>query len=100
MTRGKVMSILWFPVLLAILLPLPSPVVCHPHTPPQLQDAIAASASRVRASTDGGAGIFFLVFPLMMSGVITGIVVQRRPTWGIRRRPLLVAALGPVAALA
>ena len=52
-----------------------------------------------QASGDGGIGIFFLVFPVMMAGAITTIVLLRRPTWGVGRRVALVAGVGAVSAV-
>lgn len=52
------------------------------------------------ASRDGGTGIFFFVFPLMMAGLITAIVLVQLPGWGIGRRLTVVAAVGAVGALA
>jgi hypothetical protein len=48
------------------------------------------------AAGDGGTGIFFVVFPLMMTGVITAIVLMQLPTWPIGRRVAAVAAVGAV----
>jgi hypothetical protein len=91
MTRGKVMSILWFPAFLAVLVPVTIQVVFHRSPPHKLP---------VRsASGDGGPGIFFLVFPLMMAGAITTIVLLRRPTWGIGRRAAVVVGVGAVTAV-
>lgn len=52
------------------------------------------------ASGDGGTGIFFFVFPLMMSGLITAIVLLQLPTWGVGRRVGFVLGVGVVGALA
>jgi hypothetical protein len=52
------------------------------------------------ASGDGGTGIFFFVFPLMMAGLITAIVLLQLPTWGIGGRVIVVAAVGAIGALA
>ena len=46
------------------------------------------------------ARVFVLVFPLMMAGVITAIVLLQRPTWGIGRRVVLVAGVGAIVASA
>ena len=106
MNWRQAMSILWFPALLAILLPVALQVVFHHPTPHELPiDVVGRRAPRVvdfvrSASGDGGAGIFFLVFPLMMAGVVTAIVLGLRPTWGIGRRVALAAGVGAVAALA
>ena len=51
-------------------------------------------------SGDGGVGIFFLVLPLMMSGVITAVVLRQRPTWGVGRQVVLVGTVGAVSSLA
>jgi hypothetical protein len=48
---------------------------------------------------DSGTGLFFFVFPMMMVGVITVLVLlQRAPTWSIGRRVAAVAAMGAVGA--
>jgi hypothetical protein len=52
------------------------------------------------ASGDAGTGIFFFVFPLMMAGLITAIVLLQLPTWGVGRRVIVVAAIGAIGALA
>jgi hypothetical protein len=52
------------------------------------------------ASGDGGTGIFFFMFPLMMAGLITAIVLLQVPAWGMGRRMIAVAAVGAVGALA
>jgi hypothetical protein len=52
------------------------------------------------ASGDGGTGIFFFVFPLMMAGLITAIVLLQLPTWGIGRRVVVVAAVGAISSAA
>jgi hypothetical protein len=52
------------------------------------------------ASGDGGTGIFFFVFPLMMAGLITAIVLLQLPTWGIGRRVGVVATVGAIGSLA
>lgn len=62
--------------------------------PPRVVDLVPL------ASGDGGTGIFFFVFPLMMAGLITAIVLQQLPTWGISRRVIVVAAVGAIGALA
>lgn len=50
-------------------------------------------------SGDTGAGIFFFVFPMMMVGVITVIVLlQRAGSWTIAARVLAVAGAGAVGA--
>lgn len=102
----RVMSILWFPACLAILLPVALHLVFHQATPHGLPlGVVARRATRVvdlvrPTSGDGGAGIFFLVFPLMLAGVVTAIVLRPRATWTIGRRVALVAGVGAVAALA
>ncbi len=48
------------------------------------------------AAGDGGTGIFFVVFPLMMTGVITAIVLMQLPGWPVGRRVAAVAAVGAV----
>jgi hypothetical protein len=62
--------------------------------PPRVVDLVPL------ASGDGGTGIFFFVFPLMMAGLITAIVLLQLPTWGIGRRVIVVAAVGAIGALA
>ena len=52
------------------------------------------------ASGDGGTGLFFFVFPLMMAGLITAILLLQLPAWGIDRRVSVVAAVGAVGAAA
>jgi hypothetical protein len=52
------------------------------------------------ASGDSGLGVFFFVFPLMMAGLITAIVLLQLPAWGIGRRVLVVGAVGAIGALA
>jgi hypothetical protein len=51
------------------------------------------------ASGDGGTGIFFFVFPLMMAGLITAIVLQQLPTWGFGQRVMAVAVVGAIGSL-
>ena len=51
-------------------------------------------------SGDGGTGIFFFVFPLMMTGLITAIVLLQLPTWGVGRRVSFVVGVGAMGALA
>ena len=63
-------------------------------TPPPFVDLVPLSPG------DGGTGIFFFVFPLMMAGTITAIVLLQLPTWGIGLRVTLVAGVGAVGALA
>lgn len=110
MSWPRALSILWLPGLLVIALPLTFVVAIDPsttHKPPITRSATAPERTeRARAlappsaSGDGGIGIFFLVFPLMMSGVITAIVLPQRPAWGIGRRVVLVGAVGAVGTLA
>ncbi len=52
------------------------------------------------ASGDGATGIFFFVFPLMMTGLITAIVLLQLPTWGVGRRVSFVLGVGVVGAVA
>jgi hypothetical protein len=52
------------------------------------------------APGEGGTGIFFFAFPLMMVGLITAIVLLQLPSWGIGRRVGIVAGVGAVGALA
>ena len=52
------------------------------------------------ATGDKGTGIFFFVFPLMMAGLITAIVLLQLPTWGVGRRVSFVVGVGAVGALA
>jgi hypothetical protein len=49
---------------------------------------------------DGGTGIFFFVFPLMMIGLLTAIVLVQLPSWGMGRRVAVVAGVGAVGAVA
>jgi hypothetical protein len=58
--------------------------------PPPIVDLVPLAAG------DGGTGIFFVVFPLMMTGVITAIVLLQQPTWPIGRRVAAVAGVGAV----
>jgi hypothetical protein len=51
------------------------------------------------ASGDGGNATFFFVFPLMMIGLITSIVLLQLPLWGIGRRVAAVGAVGALGAL-
>jgi hypothetical protein len=61
--------------------------------PPPVVDLVPPAAG------DGGIGLFF-VFPLLMTGVITAIVLLQLPTWPIGRRVATVAAVGAVGATA
>ena len=63
-------------------------------TPPQTVDLVPLAAG------DSGTGIFFFVFPLMMSGLIAAMALQQLPTWGIGRRAVTVAAVGAIGAVA
>ena len=72
-------------------------------------DRIAAGARRPvpgvvdlvpLVSGDGGTGVFFFVFPLMMAGLIAAIVLLQLPTWRMGRRVAFVGAVGAVSALA
>jgi hypothetical protein len=50
---------------------------------------------------DSGTGVFFYVFPVMMVGVITVLVLlQRAGTWSIEKRMAAVAAVGALGAAA
>jgi hypothetical protein len=51
------------------------------------------------ASGDAGNSIFFFVFPLMMIGLITSIVLLQLPAWGIGQRMAMVAATGALGSL-
>jgi hypothetical protein len=51
------------------------------------------------ASGDGGNATFFFVFPLMMIGLLTTIVLLQLPTWGIGPRMAVVASVGALGAL-
>jgi hypothetical protein len=62
--------------------------------PPPVVDLVSLT------SGDGGTGIFFFVFPLMMAGLITAIVLLQLPAWGIGRRVTVVAVVGAIGALA
>jgi len=62
--------------------------------PPPVVDLVPLAAG------DGGTGIFFFVFPLMMTGVITAIVLLQVPAWRIGRRVLALAGVGAVGTLA
>jgi hypothetical protein len=52
------------------------------------------------ATGDGGAGVFFVVFPLMMAALIPAIVLLQLPTWRIGRRIVMVAGVGAIATTA
>jgi hypothetical protein len=62
--------------------------------PPPVVDLVPLAAG------DGGTGIFFVVFPLMMTGVITAIVLLQLPAWRIGRRVAAVAAVGAIGTIA
>ncbi len=62
--------------------------------PPRIVDLVPL------ASGDGGLGIFFFVFPLMMTGVITAIVLLQLAAWGTGRRIIVVAVVGAIGVLA
>jgi hypothetical protein len=48
---------------------------------------------------DSGNGVFFFVFPMMLVGLVTVLVLlQRASAWSIGRRMLAVAAMGAVGA--
>lgn len=50
---------------------------------------------------DSGNGSFFFVFPMLMVGIVTVLVLlQRAQAWSIERRMLAVAAMGAVGATA
>lgn len=62
--------------------------------PPLMVDLIPT------APGDGGAGVFFVVFPLMMAALIPAIVLLQLPTWRIWRRIVMVAGVGAIATTA
>jgi hypothetical protein len=62
-------------------------------SPPRLVDTVPLR------SGDGGLGVFFFVFPLMMTGVVTAIVLLQLP-WEIHRRVAVVVVIGVIGALA
>jgi hypothetical protein len=62
--------------------------------PPRLVDLVPLR------SGDGNLGIFFFLFPLMMTGVITAIVLLQLADWGVGRRATFVVAVGAIGALA
>ena len=49
------------------------------------------------APGDGGTGMFFFAFPMMMAGLITAIALLQAPTWTIAQRVVSVAGVGAVA---
>jgi hypothetical protein len=62
--------------------------------PPQLVDVVPLRPG------DSGNGTFFFVFPMLMVGVITVLVLlQRASGWSTERRMLAVAAMGAVGAV-
>jgi hypothetical protein len=63
--------------------------------PPQLVDVVPL------LSGDSGNAVFFFVFPMLMVGIITVLVLlQRAQTWSIEHRALAVAGMGAVGAAA
>jgi hypothetical protein len=62
--------------------------------PPRIIDLVPL------ASGDSGTGLFFFVFPLMMIGLITAMVLLQLPTWRIARRVAVVAGVGALGTLA
>jgi hypothetical protein len=63
--------------------------------PPQLVDVVPLLPG------DSGNAVFFFVFPMLMVGIITVLVLlQRAQTWPIERRVLAVAGMGAVGAAA
>jgi hypothetical protein len=62
--------------------------------PPPIVDLVPLAAG------DGGTGVFFFIFPMMMIGLIAAIALLQLPTWPIGRRVLVVAAAGAVGTLA
>jgi hypothetical protein len=63
-------------------------------SPPKLVDVVPLLAG------DSGNGAFFFVFPMLMVGIITVLVLlQRALTWSIECRMLAVAAMGAVGAV-
>lgn len=60
------------------------------HQPPPVVDLVPPAAG------DGGTGVFFIVFPLMMTGLITAIVLLQLPAWRIWRRVAAVAVVGAI----
>lgn len=64
-------------------------------SPPELVDLVPLR------SGDSGNAVFFFVFPMLMVGIITVLVLlQRAQTWSIERRALAVAGMGAVGAAA
>jgi hypothetical protein len=66
----------------------------------KVDGAYVAGATDASTSLARGTGIFFFVFPLMMSELITAIVLLQLPTWGVGRRVGFVLGVGVVGALA
>jgi hypothetical protein len=63
--------------------------------PPQLVDVVPLLPG------DSGNGAFFFVFPMLMVGIITVLVLlQRAQTWSVERRILSIAVMGAVGASA
>ena len=63
--------------------------------PPQLVDVVPLLPG------DSGNAVFFFVFPMLMVGIITVLVLlQRAQTWSIEHRMLAVAGMGAVGAAA
>jgi hypothetical protein len=62
--------------------------------PPQTVDLVPLETG------DGSTGIFFVVFSLMMSGIIAAMALQQLPMWGIGRRAVTVAVVGAIGAVA
>ena len=60
------------------------------HQPPAVVDLVPLAAG------DSGTGIFFVVFPLMMTALITAIVLLQLPSWRIGRRVVVVAVVGAI----
>ncbi len=63
-------------------------------SPPQLVDLVPLLPG------DSNAGVLFFMFPMMLVGVITVLVLlQRAPTWSIQSRMVAVVAMGAVGAV-
>jgi hypothetical protein len=63
--------------------------------PPQLVDVVPLRPG------DSGNAVFFFVFPMLMVGIITVLVLlQRAQTWSIEHRSLAVVGMGAVGAAA
>jgi hypothetical protein len=64
-------------------------------SPPQVVDVVPLLPG------DSGNAVFFFVFPMLMVGIITVLVLlQRAQTWSIEHRMLAVAGMGAVGAAA